>query len=449
MENVLAPTCEADGYSIQKCTNDGCEAVLTTTIPATGHNYDTGVITKYPTVNESGEITYTCQNEWCEEDHANHTHIVYIPNDAFTGILDANKDAYADENGDIQNLKWLVTDTYDLYVFADDTTEEWVKYKQDIVTATFTGDATIVENGSLAQAPALTKANILFSLGTIEAYAFQQCPKLETVITGSIETIEDFAFYDCDALTYVDIYGGLAEDKVGKNIFYRCDNLSTVVLGNGCLELGDSMFMECPSITEITLPESIVVIGDSAFDGTSLKTIRIPKDVKEIQKGVFTNCTELEAINVDGKNDYYFSIDGVLYSMELATLMLCPAAKTGEVTVWDGTTTIDEDAFIGCTGITTVAIPDSVTAIADNAFNDCADTLVIKGNCNSTGIAFAKARGIDTDIIHIASSAWQTTLAPTCLETGTKELVCSGCGYVYETKTVSYTHLTLPTMAVV
>ncbi len=429
---VKAPLCEETGYYEQTCQN-GCGYVEKTDIPATQHIYDKGTLTKYPTVHENGEYTYTCQNEWCTEDYPNHFKVHVVTTNAFDGILDTNKDAYADENG-IQNLTWFITDANELYVLADNTAEEWGKYRESIVVATIAGDATTVENGSFAKMPNLTEANIFLNLGTIEAYAFQECPRLEKVVTGSIEEIGNFAFNDCIALKYVDIYGGLDNDKVGGNIFDGCRNLETVILGNGCLELGYSMFKDCSALSEIHLPKSITIIGDSAFDGTSLKTIDIPANVEMIKKGAFTNCNSLAAINVDNKNDFYFSVDGVLYDVKLNTLMLCPAGKEGEVTVWNSTTAIADDAFIGCKDVTKVIIPDSVMQIAANAFNNCATDLIIKGNCDSQGILFAKSRGIATEIEHVAGLVWQTKVEPNCLDKGLDELVCSGCGEVEDTK---------------
>ena len=550
---VLAPTCEADGTLLFKCQN--CIHTVTVAIPATGHDYDKGEITKYPTIKENGEITYTCENEWCEEDHPGHTYIVYIPNTAFDGMLFANEDAYADENGNIYGLRWYITDIndndlYELYVLADDTTEEWIAYRSKVEIVTFTDKATTVENGSFAYAPNLKEANILLDLGTIEAYAFQQCPKLETVITGSIATMEDYAFYKCPNLTYVDIYGGL--ETVGKNIFKGCKNLQTVILMNGSLNIGEGMFEDCvaletisipdslvsigalafddchklseiyipdsvttvgryafhncsaaktayighnaedigeyvfygcsslesveiacamrifsegmfmdckalssieieegveeikknafkgcSAITEFNLPVSLKIIGDSAFDGTAITKIDIPADVESIEKGVFTNCSNLTAVNVDAKNDNYFSLDGVLYDIELKALVLCPAGKKGAVTVWKGATAISADAFIGCTGVTKVTIPSTVTSIGSNAFNNCASTLVIKGNCDSTAIRYAKNRSIKTEITHVGSKVWKTTIAANCVSAGKRKLVCSACNVTYKTETVA------------
>ena len=45
----------------------------------------------------------------------------------------------------------------------------------------------------------------------------------------------------------------------------------------------------------------------------------------------------------------------------------------------------------------------SVTDIAANAFNNCADDLVIKANCDSYAANYAKLYGIDAEI----TQSWQ------------------------------------------
>ena len=39
---------------------------------------------------------------------------------------------------------------------------------------------------------------------------------------------------------------------------------------------------------------------------------------------------------------------------------------------------IGNSAFYGCSGLTNIAIPDSVTSIGDNAFYGCSKNLIIK-----------------------------------------------------------------------
>ena len=53
-----APTCTANGEKKYQCTV--CSDTYTETIKATGHKWNSGVITKYPTVEETGIKTYTC-----------------------------------------------------------------------------------------------------------------------------------------------------------------------------------------------------------------------------------------------------------------------------------------------------------------------------------------------------------------------------------------------------
>ena len=81
----------------------------------------------------------------------------------------------------------------------------------------------------------------------------------------------------------------------------------------------------------------------------------------------------MTSINVAEDNLNYASIDGVLYSKDKKTLIMCPRGKTGSVTIPNSVTSIGKAAFYGCTGLTSVTIPNSVTSInySNLAFDGC------------------------------------------------------------------------------
>ncbi len=394
-------TCEKDGEIVYKCQNTGCIYTKTEAIPATGHKLDAGTVTLAPDCENDGVFTRTCVNG-CG--HTETTPVPAIGHDLDDGKITVyptiNKQGEKLFTCQREDCDYTKTEAIPNTAFSDILA---------INEEAYADENNVIQNITWY----LTKDGVLyvFADGTEAEWEDYKAVIKTAVIAKTVSTI-------------------------GKNAFMNCSALSEVSLAEGVKVLEKNAFKGCGALTEITLPETLETIGDSAFDGTSLSVINIPADVEVIEKGAFTNCTALTAINVDNKNDNYFSVGGVLYSVELGTLVLCPAGKTGEVAVWDGATTIAEDAFIGCKGVTAVAIPNSVTSISPNAFNNCATALVIKGNCDSTGIAFAKSRGIATDITHVASSAWQIIKPATCLENGSENLVCTGCGYVYETREI-------------
>lgn len=57
--SVVAPTCDEKGYTAHICSNCG-DSYQDTLVPATGHSYDDGVITKASTCAEAGVKTFTC-----------------------------------------------------------------------------------------------------------------------------------------------------------------------------------------------------------------------------------------------------------------------------------------------------------------------------------------------------------------------------------------------------
>ena len=83
---------------------------------------------------------------------------------------------------------------------------------------------------------------------------------------------------------------------------------------------------------------------------------------------IYTACnTSIEGIDINPKNKYYTSIDGIVYTADKKTLIRCPIGKSGKVVIPDGVTTIGRIAFRFCK-ISEVVIPDSVTEIGAAAF---------------------------------------------------------------------------------
>jgi hypothetical protein len=120
------------------------------------------------------------------------------------------------------------------------------------------------------------------------------------------------------------------------------------------------------------------------FYGCSgLTSVTIPRTVSDI---AFVNCTSLMAITVDPLNPSYSSVDGVLFDKSQTTLIQYPEAKAGDYTIPNSVTDIGA-AFSGCTGLTSVAIPNSVTSIGDTLFLGCTSliTVTIPNSVTSIG----------------------------------------------------------------
>lgn len=120
--------------------------------------------------------------------------------------------------------------------------------------------------------------------------------------------------------------------------------------------------------------------GAGAFQYSYITTATIPASVEDIQQAAFSDCIFLQNIYVDDANTTYFDVDGVVYKWltkdasdpfnpekNTYQLVSVPGAKTN-VTILEGTTSIGPCAFDGCSKITAVIIPASVTEIDIYAF---------------------------------------------------------------------------------
>ena len=129
--------------------------------------------------------------------------------------------------------------------------------------------------------------------------------------------------------------------------------------------------------TELVIPTQIeglpvTVIGDNAFNWcNTLITIDIPDSVTHIGERVFWGCYSLTDIPVDPRNPNYTSLDGILYSKDMSSLICCPSGKKGTVDIPEGVTIIGDSAFQYCFYLSNIHIPDSVTVFGPSAFEGC------------------------------------------------------------------------------
>jgi len=92
--------------------------------------------------------------------------------------------------------------------------------------------------------------------------------------------------------------------------------------------------------------------------------VTIPSSVTSIGKRAFEGCNGL-AISVDGENQNYKSVDGLLLTKDGKTLI---RGVNGDVVIPEGVISIGDYAFGYCSSLTSVMIPASVTSIGERAF---------------------------------------------------------------------------------
>jgi hypothetical protein len=136
--------------------------------------------------------------------------------------------------------------------------------------------------------------------------------------------------------------------------------------------VGAGAFQSSGNLVDITLPASLTSIGDRAFwDCSSLVEIGIPRNVTNIGTTAFGQCVSLVAITVDPVNDFYRSVEGVLFDADQRTLIQFPGGKVGNYTIPNGVTNIGSMAFWWSPSVTSVTIPEGVAGIGVDAFGNC------------------------------------------------------------------------------
>ena len=192
-----------------------------------------------------------------------------------------------------------------------------------------------------------------------------------------------------------------------------CEDTDVVIpskspAGDTVTEIGEEAFYGNTTIESVTIPASVTFLyGGAFFKCAKLASVTVPGGAL-VSPGTFGACPALTGFTVSGETTECCAVDGVLFSADKEHLICFPAGKkTTDYTVPDTVFHLYPGAFCGNVNLKTVTLPESVTAIGEDAFYCC--TALEKVTITSTEAeisyyAFAKCPKLAT--VLLPESMW-------------------------------------------
>ena len=180
--------------------------------------------------------------------------------------------------------------------------------------------------------------------------------------------------------------GAMADYAVGKAPWHMAlgananrKQINKIELPSGLTRIGDNAFLQA-NVTDVEIPNTVISIGTNAFWNCNTIQTTIPASVQELGATAFYGTF---VVNVDTNSPYFCSEeDGkILYNKDKTTLYQVSQDCTGEFTIPNTVTTINDFAMNGCANVTgKLVIPDSVQTIGVSAFESSGFTSLTLGN---------------------------------------------------------------------
>ena len=253
---------------------------------------------------------------------------------------------------------------------------------------------TSIANYAFYQCSNLTSATIGNSVTSIGMYAFARCSNLKYIIceATSVPSTESDAFKGISgrvldvpssaaeeyrttepwsqfgSINAVSEEGNIISGSCGKNVNYTL-NLETGVLsitGTGAMkEFSDGFqpwYYKTSYIKTVNIADGVISVGSYAFYNCSnLASVTIGNSVTSIGRYAF-----------DGTAWFNNQPDGLVYAGLVAYKYKGTMPENTSITIAEGTLSIAGSAFYGCSGLTSVTIPNSVTSVGESAFGGTA-----------------------------------------------------------------------------
>ena len=238
-------------------------------------------------------------------------------------------------------------------------------------TLTLPESLTSIGNWSFRGMSTLGRIVIPNAVTTIGTYAFADDSELGSAkLSTSCAWLKEGLFSKCGKLQAITI--PTVVTKMDTQMFTNCKALKNVTFEDGTdlieMAYGSSnkeygLFRDCP-VETLYLGRWLSYNTDASYRSpfysiAELKNLTLGKDLKVVDKYMFSYCTGLE--------DLY--IPDNITSVNMWGVRGCTSLKS--VRFSEALSQISDYGFSGCTSLDNVALPASMTSIADNSFSGC------------------------------------------------------------------------------
>ena len=157
--------------------------------------------------------------------------------------------------------------------------------------------------------------------------------------------------------------------SIGAEAFINLNTITAVYIGEGVEFVGDYAFEQCEALTTVYLAEGVSRLGERSFCGSALEEVTLPGTLCTKNGGItlpavgdnaFNNCKRLEKVTIS---------EGVTTLGGRGIFGGCSALS--EVMLPSTLTRIENNMFVNCTSLREIDLPGGVEYISDFAFAGC------------------------------------------------------------------------------